>query len=474
MDAVPKLAPRALSESAIKTLPQVSLAQPAQGPQAVFDHAVAGLRMLLQVEADMRRVKSLDELTVLCVNEIAKSVRARQIFYADLSKSKARLRYATGLVSLDANAPTVRWVQDALVGALKGKQTARTQFEIQPEPGLGQAMAHPFPYALWLPLARRNEVAFGGLLALRESPWGDGDILLAERLTDTAAHAATTLRVRPKPRGRLRWKLPLALMLGLLVSFALAWPVPMTALAPLEIAAVDAFVIAAPIDGIIEAIDIPQNTRVKEGDLLLRYVDTVPRNQLQVAEREVQVAQAKLAQSLQTSFEDDKAKREIGQFRAELTTKIAERDFARDTFEKTRIRAPRAGIAVFEDAKDWLGKPVVAGTRIMEIVDLDRVEARIDLAVADGMVAGTGGRARLFLDADPVHPLEAAVTGASHHARPGEGGVLAYRLIARLAPGSSTPRLGMRGTAQIFAQDVPLGFYLMRRPLSWLRQKVGI
>jgi hypothetical protein len=443
-------------------------------PQPVMDEAVAGLRMLLQIEANMRAVGSRDELASLCVNELGRIIRARQVFYADVAGSKARIRQATGVVKLDTNAPTVRWVEDELNTTLKKHGPARVLFEIAPEAGIRQAAQHPLPYALWLPLLSKNKIPIGGLLALRESEWSEGDILLAERLAGTAAHAASILNANAKAPRRAGWKLPASIALSVALVVAMAWPVAMTALAPVEVMAVDAFVIAAPLDGIVERITVPQNAAVKPGDEVVRYVDTVLRNQLQVAEREVEVAKAKLSQAIQNSFVDDKARREIGQFRAELTTKMAELDFARETFEKTRIRAPRSGIAVFEDAKEWLGKPVAPGTRIMEIVDPDVVEARIDLPVADGMVADTGGRVRLFLDSDPLHPLEAKVTSASYHARTGEGGALAYRLIAQLAPGTVKPRLGMRGTAEVYAKNVPFGFYLFRRPLSWLRQKAGM
>ena len=73
------------------------------------------------------------------------------------------------------------------------------------------------------------------------------------------------------------------------------YPLPMTALAPMEVVPREPFVVAAPIDGVIDTIVAAPNSMVKTGDVLVQYVDTVPRNQLQVAEQEVSVAEAKLA-----------------------------------------------------------------------------------------------------------------------------------------------------------------------------------
>ena len=46
---------------------------------------------------------------------------------------------------------------------------------------------------------------------------------------------------------------------------------------------------------------------------------------------------------------------------------------------------------------------------------------------------------------------------------------------ARLTePGATPPRLGIRGTAQLIGENVPLYLYLFRKPISFLRQKFGL
>ena len=41
-------------------------------------------------------------------------------------------------------------------------------------------------------------------------------------------------------------------------------------------------------------------------------------------------------------------------------------------------------------------------------------------------------------------------------------------------PGQAPPRIGLRGTAKILGDRVPLALYLFRRPLALLRQSLGI
>ena len=35
------------------------------------------------------------------------------------------------------------------------------------------------------------------------------------------------------------------------------------------------------------------------------------------------------------------------------------------------------------------------------------------------------------------------------------------------------PRIGARGTAQVFGATVPLAFFLLRRPIAFARQTLG-
>jgi hypothetical protein len=50
---------------------------------------------------------------------------------------------------------------------------------------------------------------------------------------------------------------------------------------------------------------------------------------------------------------------------------------------------------------------------------------------------------------------------------------LAYVVKAQLAAGS-LPRIGWRGTAKVYAEQVSLGYYLMRKPILFLRKSLGM
>ncbi len=131
-------------------------------------------------------------------------------------------------------------------------------------------------------------------------------ITLGLRIAETAAHAARVLPHRTPRRAGSRLRLKLTVGAILIATLAMAIPVPMSALAPMEVAPRNAHVVAAPIDGVIDEILVPPNAMVKTGEPIARYVDTATRNQLHVAERDLAVAETRLRQLQQMAFVDDR------------------------------------------------------------------------------------------------------------------------------------------------------------------------
>ena len=134
-----------------------------------------------------------------------------------------------------------------------------------------------------------------------------------------------------------------------------------------------------------------------------------------------------------------------------------------------------SGQLIYSDRKDWIGRPVKTGERIMEIADVSKVVIRVDLPVAEVISFYPGARVRLFLDSDPLNPVEARLRQAGYQAKERAGVGLVYKIIAEIKSkgGKKLPRIGLRGTAQVFGRTVFLGYYLFRKPIAAFRQKFG-
>ncbi len=439
----------------------------------------AALLALLKVEADARDAASSRDLVLIMANETRKLTRARQIFVMMPGHSGAlEVRGVTSLPAVDRSAPLIIFIEQLVATAAKAGKLSALHILEMPERGAdSSADTYPFRALVWLPLQHGSGAARGGMLLAREDVWAEQDLIVAQRLSGTYAHALRSLEGPPRNYTRHLKKFSVlhAAAAGVLLA-ALIWiEVPLSALAPVEIIARDPFVVAAPIEGVIEHVAVEPNQQVKKGDLLVKLADTTLKNRFEVALREAQVAEARLKQSNQVAFTDPRGMHEIGIARAELALKLAEREFASDLLAKTQIRAERDGIAMYSDKRDLIGRPVAVGERMLEVADASMLEARIDLPVSDAIALTAGAHVKLFLDSDPLRPWSASVRRADYKAKIGENDIVSFRVISDLKAesGRALPRLGVRGTAQVSGNKVPLALYLFRRPVTALRQWLG-
>ncbi|MCW4629909.1 hypothetical protein [Marinomonas rhodophyticola] len=51
--------------------------------------------------------------------------------------------------------------------------------------------------------------------------------------------------------------------------------------------------------------------------------------------------------------------------------------------------------------------------------------------------------------------------------------IIAYRIVADIHGDIKPPRIGLRGTAKLYGDEVSLAYYLLRRPLTFIRQFLG-
>lgn len=384
-----------------------------------------------------------------------------------------RIRAVTGVTQPAPHAPFVAFVERASAQWQKAEQAA--QCGVVSASTLDQQSREDWqalsaPEVLWSPLNDRQGQPIGAIWYAREEPWQPADRLIAEQLADIYSHA--WLALEPQPRWRkLHWRWKIALPCLLLLA-CLVIPVRQTVLAPAEVIPLHGQVVAAPLDGVIQSFAVQPNQQVRKGDLLLRFDNTTLKAQADVAERALNVAEAEHRASSQRAFQDSDSKARLDFLAAQVAQKRAERDYALALLARSELRAERDGIAVFADAERWTGKPVRTGERLMELADPASVALRIELDVGDAIRLQPAAPVTLFLDSDPLQPHAARLVRAAYESELTPAGNLAYRLDAHFT--GSPPRIGLRGTARVSGERVPLVVYLFRRPLAAMRQAVGI
>ena len=440
--------------------------------------AQLGAATLLAIESKVRAAKDETELLHLIANELRKLVAGRQVIVLrDAGAARFEVACISSLVLTDKETPFVRWIE-GMVHQIVSERGATEGFEFELPAFVAKEAAetrnYPFGCFVWQPMRLVSGETFAGVLVARERRWSDQDKKIIARETAVFASAWQALfgAKALRPRKRLGRKGRMAIVAAGIAMALL--PVPMTTLAPVEIVGAQPQRVTAPLDGVIKEILVEPNRVVDVGQQLLRFEETTLRNRLHLAHQEMLLAKARFDRVSQASFLDDKARHELAQARAEFDLKNAEREYAADLLARSVITAERKGILVYSDKDRWIGRPVKTGERIMQIVDPNEIIAKIELPVADAIVLERGARVRLFLDANPLAAVRARLKSEGYQAEPNVTQQLVYRLYAEIEDSIDGVRIGARGTAQLQGSYVPLVFYLLRRPISALRQNIGL
>jgi len=449
---------------------------------AAAEPATSGFAAFLQLERRARHADGPDSLAFIIVNETRRLIVYDQaVLLLAGPNSRARVTAISGVPAVDRNAPLVQWLERVIRHFSRKDQEQRPRrlcAEDLPDRLARDWGAWSGPYGCWVPLLTPGHERVGGLWLTRRSPWTDGEIILAEQLCDAYAHAHAALDSGVYRPGRRRsWlrRLAVLFLLAGIVGAGLI-PVPQSTLAPAEVVPHAPFVVAAPLDGIIASFAVAPNEPVAAGDTLLDFEDTELISQLQVAERALAVAEAEYRAARQGAFADRRSKAQLAALQAQVTLREAERAYAARRLERITVKAPRAGIAVFTDPQDWIGRPVRTGERILTIADPNDVELHAYVPIKEVIDFDTDARIRLFLDIAPLDPLRARLLRASYEAEERPSGEMAYRVIGRFSETAGQhppPRLGLKGTARIEGRPVRLYLYLFRRPIAAVRQTFG-
>lgn len=207
---------------------------------------------------------------------------------------------------------------------------------------------------------------------------------------------------------------------------------------------------------------------------LFALEDTGARNRNEVAAKSQAVAAAEYLRATQKSFSDGASKADLSSLNAKLEEKSAEAQYVKDMLDRIQVRAPEAGIAVFSDQNDWLGKPVQTGERIILLADPARVQIAIRLPVDDALSLDPGAIVKLYLNVAPLGTVAGVLTQSSYEPTLTQDGVVAYYLKADLAAGEPVQRIGLKGTAKLYGGWAPLIYHVLRKPLAVVRRTLGV
>lgn len=437
------------------------------------------LAALTHLEGQIRAAKTVEELQFLSVNETRRLIpydNAVLLSPSGSDQESCQVLSASSVAVVDRHAPMIVWLEQA-VQALFQAEGGKQQPMVVTEELLPDSLRSGWRefvkgQIFWCPLQHPDETVLGAWWFERDFAWQENDIAIVHRLAGSYAYAWKALSKKERSWSK-KVKKPTWWLLPLAVVAALCVPIRISAVAPVKVMAKDPIVVSAPIEGVIADVLVHPNQIVQPGTVLFRYEDTTLRNQFLVAEKQLTVARAEHSQSIQAGFGDPQRKAEVPLKEAEVDLRQTELQYAKEMLDQVEVVAPQAGLLLYSDKSDWIGRPVTVGERIMEIADPKQIELRIDLPVADAIVLQEGAEALVFLNALALESFSATVVHTSYNAEVLPGDVLAYRVTAQLTTADPRIRIGWQGTAKVYGEQGPLAYLLLRRPLTALRQWVG-
>jgi len=443
-------------------------AQPASDPVSA----------LLHLESRARAAADLTALEFLAANETWQLIPYRQalVFRRD-ALDRPALVTVSGLATLEGDTPFTIFVE-RLAAHLWADPVPRVVDAADVPAALAEEWADWLPpHVLYVPLRSPRGEVLGAALYARDDAWTDAHLAFLARVHETYGHAAWALsrgdgagkRLRAWLARHPRWWMAAAAV----VLLALLVPVRMSVLAPAEVIALDAQAVAAPMDGVVKAFAVAPNQSVRKDAVLFTLDDTSLAAKRDVAQKALEVARADALLAAQKAFDNDRSRAELAVLQGKVKERDAELALITQQLGRLEVRAPRDGIAVYGDPNDWIGRPVVTGERIVQLADPRDAGVLVWLPVADAINLEPGAEIRLFLHVAPLSPLAAKLTQTSYQSMLSPEGVASYRIRGAFDRPEAEARIGLKGTAKLYGERVPLGYLALRRPLAAAREWTG-
>lgn len=445
----------------------------------------SNISKLLQLEHNCRNCENTKELYFQIVNNTRSIVNYSQgiLLTPDL-KNKYKVVSISDISIVDSTSPYVQWIEE-IVDDLQKSEKSKDIFIVDIKNDLKEENSkvsneYSPSNLIYIPLKNSKEDREVNYIFLlfKEQNWRENDILILKHISSSISYflfAMRTCGIREIFK-KISFKskyFKISIVFLILLMFL---PVRLSVLAPLEVDAKNPYVVTSPLNGVIEEVKIFPNDKIEKEQLIVQFDDVDFKNNYLVAKRTLDVTNAELFSTKQSSFLDPKQKSQISQLENQVKLKEAELNFAKEQLDKTKIYAKEEGIAIINNPNDWKGKPVNTGERIFLIANPNSIELKIMIPVSDAIFLEENAIVKAFFDNDPTNSWKAKVKYISYKPELTEQNVLSYKIIAQfddINENGYIPSIGLRGTAKIYSKQVSLFFYLFRKPITATRQWIG-
>ncbi len=445
------------------------------------------LFLLHDLQKSARHAGSLKDLEFFIPNETYKLIPYEQCIFWTYDAGRIEVRAASGGGQIDTKSAFAVWVSALLKHHIKNlkprdQHTANvhvlslTSKELPAELKKdGSNYAHE--YGLILFFFSPDQELIGGMWLDRKKEFEAAEIKILEELTDQYAVSLHHFLIQSRSNiffgiwGKIS-RMKGYILIGLIALCLI--PVRLSVTAPAEIVAQDAKVIAAPYDGIVEEVLVDPGTKVQEGDLIVRMDQTGLKAEAEIAQQSLNVAQANISQTKRMAISNPDKHAELGLMREQIRVAELEYEYATTLLERSELKAPQSGVAVYGDKSGIEGAPYATGQMIVKIADPEHYELLVRIPVDALIPFNKDTPIHFYPNARPLSSVRGTIHVFGFQATPDPDGLLSYKIRAKIDEEDKDDlRIGWKGTAKIYGGWTILSYAILRRPLASLRQMVG-
>ncbi|MFD1217588.1 HlyD family efflux transporter periplasmic adaptor subunit [Microbulbifer celer] len=429
------------------------------------------LNSFLAIEKSLRTATSAQQIARITCSDSQQLLKFDSCLF--FSGANLKLIAASNVTTIDAtSSEAVRWRRQVQkhFAAAKKQRLLQVQFSTA-APKDGDQKAQEAHHLILIPLGRNGEE--GCLALLRAKAFSQQEQEIVRELADSVQQALLALRgARRFSLRRLCARRPL--ILAAVFAGICLIPVRQSVLAPATLAAIEPRIVSARTDGVIREINIPPNAKVQNGQLLFTLEDAEVTAEIDRVQQEIALYRERLRMTRQYNFQQAAAGHKLAQAETDLSIRNLDLSYQQTLLDKTRVKAPATGVAIYTDPSDWIGRRIYAGEKVMEIVQPHARQIQIDLPTADAIPLPKNAQTVFYAESDPLSPIRGQLRYHSLLTAEGENLPASYRLLASIQQDRAQIRINTRGHARIYGTRVPLVYYLLRRPLASARRWVGI
>jgi hypothetical protein len=428
--------------------------------------------------------KTTEELSFLIVNDTIHLVPYNRAFLFNFEGKSPKVISVSGQANVNDNSPLIKSVEQIISGLKDPKevQVLKTDdFSGEGESSKWNSyQTDAKSSVLWLPIFSNRKQVLGLWLEQLDSstftiPLQEIVVLLKDFLMHAYGIAWERLASRYSLKKGLSFsKSKWGYLLALLALASVLIRVPLRIAAPCEIVSSDLYLIRAPLAGVIEEIVVLPGQFVKKGDTLAIYDPTLLEHALKSSEEDVQVRKVAVDRATILGQQDRQVLNELNQLNSQLQKEKINLALAAHEAGLLKIQAPQSGVVVIDSPEDWRGRPVIVGEKILAVSNPEKTQVKIWIPESDNIPLNTQEAVKIYLYISPTKSYKSKIEYIANEVSLSDRDIPSFVAKANWVDNPpSDLKLGLKGTAILYGESVPLFYYIIRKPWFTLRNFFG-